>query len=527
MSNTPTTRNDVAGWRDSATMAHFLVEKGHDKSQTASILGCSPASVTNWAEELDISHTDSYECLWEGCTRTFSSEHGMKIHYGQSNSHKGSVAGVEIDCEQCGEGFEVRPGRADSARFCGRKCKGKATTEKYKHEPHPLSERIEVSCSGCGAVIKVKESRADRAENLYCSVSCRRRRVTNQCEWCGESFEVRPCEAMQKFCDMDCKGEWQAEHRTGDNAPGWKGGTATVSCEMCGEGFQVRQCRAEEAKFCSKDCANESFSARYSGRGNPAYNSRAVTCDRCGDEYTVPENRAGESRFCSDGCETAWRSEFFSGEDSPRYSQVELVCEECGDAYSVVESRAESSRFCSFECTRRTVLLQCEWCGEDFSEIESREDRARFCSEDCLYGWSSSITGQDHPLWRGGESLRDAIRKLIRDEPWDTTAARVRTRDNHECQVCGKHTSEQDRALTANHIPALKDGGCNADGLLFAVCDECHHKAEAYIRALPEVELRLRDWTDDELPEGRERWTPDDTPTKIQPTLDSFVPADD
>jgi NMD protein affecting ribosome stability and mRNA decay len=91
--------------------------------------------------------------------------------------------------------------------------------------------------------------------------------------------------------------------------------------------------------------------------------------------------------------------------------------------------------------------------------------------------------------------------------------------------MCGEERAPTDRALDVHHIPGLMDGGCNADELLTSLCNECHKKAEHYLRTIPEIEFVLCDWFDDELPEGRERWTPDMDTTEaerfIEPDLNA------
>lgn len=119
--------------------------------------------------------------------------------------------------------------------------------------------------------------------------------------------------------------------------------------------------------------------------------------------------------------------------------------------------------------------------------------------------------GVESAHWRGGHSIYHAVLALIRDEPWSATTARIRDHDEHTCQMCGEERAPADRALDVHHIPGLMDGGCNADELLTSLCNECHNKAEHYLRTIPEIELVLCDWSDDELPKGRERWTPDTT----------------
>lgn len=117
-----------------------------------------------------------------------------------------------------------------------------------------------------------------------------------------------------------------------------------------------------------------------------------------------------------------------------------------------------------------------------------------------------SFYGQDNPNWNGGKSVSDAVRKCIGSESWYATTQQVRERDNHTCQMCGEKAS--DRNLDVNHIVPIMSGGCSTDELLMALCIGCHRKMDTYIKK--RLSTVLVDWPDDELPEGRGRWTPDD-----------------
>jgi len=139
------------------------------------------------------------------------------------------------------------------------------------------------------------------------------------------------------------------------------------------------------------------------------------------------------------------------------------------------------------------------------------------CSTSTVHKWlhahdietrNDPPSGSNSAHWRGGGGAYRAVRTLIRKESWEETASRIRDRDNHTCQMCGEE-KRNGRSLDVNHIPALLDGGCNADELLMSFCISCHNTGEYYLREATGAETHLRDWSDDELPEGRERWTPD------------------
>jgi len=86
-------------------------------------------------------------------------------------------------------------------------------------------------------------------------------------------------------------------------------------------------------------------------------------------------------------------------------------------------------------------------------------------------------TGQDHPNWRGGKHLVDALRKQHRPSWWTVRdAARA-----GECYKCGASGCK----LDVHHIVPISAGGTNDGWNLMTLCESCHRTVEAYTRTLP------------------------------------------
>lgn len=91
----------------------------------------------------------------------------------------------------------------------------------------------------------------------------------------------------------------------------------------------------------------------------------------------------------------------------------------------------------------------------------------------------AGVTGQDHPLWRGGKSVYDAVKKQLPGPSWNTLKDRYR---ESECAMCGATQDEADRALDVHHIVPLLCGGTNEEWNFITLCMSCHHRAEWYTR---------------------------------------------
>lgn len=93
----------------------------------------------------------------------------------------------------------------------------------------------------------------------------------------------------------------------------------------------------------------------------------------------------------------------------------------------------------------------------------------------------AGVTGQDHPNWRGGKSIYDAVKKQLPGPSWNTLKDRHR---EDECAMCGATADESDRALDVHHIVPLLCGGTNEEWNFITLCMSCHHRAEWYTRDL-------------------------------------------
>lgn len=97
---------------------------------------------------------------------------------------------VDVECENCGDGFEVYPYRADSARFCSRKCKDGYMAGKTGEDTPAWNGSKE----------------------------------TFNCKICGCDFEEYPYRNDREYCSEGCYREASKELFKGDNNPVWRGG---------------------------------------------------------------------------------------------------------------------------------------------------------------------------------------------------------------------------------------------------------------------------------------------------------------
>jgi len=256
-----------------------------------------------------------------------------------------------------------------------------------------------------------------------------------------------------------------------------------LNCEHCGEVFEVKPCRKEEAKYCSQSCygdAQERDESRYD----------TYTCQHCGEEFEGRKDRT--NNYCSNECNI-----------SSQRDRVQLTCPVCGDDFEVEQAQSERRRCCSRECYGKwrtenivgeehpnhvkPVTVTCDYCGEKIERNKSRVEPydTQFCDHSCYSQYMSTIHGEEHPLWQGGEEYNYG-------QNWEEQREKRLERDDYECVVCGiadeEHKEETGQGLHVHHIKPrrdfLKENGeldyeeANKITNLITLCNEHHRKWE-------------------------------------------------
>lgn len=155
------------------------------------------------------------------CGEEFKNEFGVKLHHQQK--HDESIAGVKVDCVNCGEEFNVPPCRGDEAKFCSMECR-----DEYQINTGTFAG---------------KNNGAYNSEVL-------------KCDNCAEDIEVPKSHITDlNFCSNSCHWEYVKENEllVGENNPSWEGGApdyygeswpsqrrkaleeADYNCQMCGK----------------------------------------------------------------------------------------------------------------------------------------------------------------------------------------------------------------------------------------------------------------------------------------------------
>lgn len=106
----------------------------------------------------------------------------------QNNNYRGGL--VALKCQECKRPFQVKRGRAKTARFCSMPCANSFQQRRPYTGP-------------------------------------RKAKVQKHCRLCKSPFSVLPSRVKKiHFCSQACQYEWRADQNAGARNPNWNGGTS-------------------------------------------------------------------------------------------------------------------------------------------------------------------------------------------------------------------------------------------------------------------------------------------------------------
>lgn len=139
-------------------------------------------------DDVEPHNSEGHEC--PSCDRVFDTQNAVKIHH--TRTHNESIAGREVECEQCGEVERVPPSKAEGYTCCSPECQKKWQAESQSGSANP-------NWSSVGKELV--------------------------CEWCGSLYGKEPSKATNsRFCSRECTDAWRSVAKSGENAPAWRGG---------------------------------------------------------------------------------------------------------------------------------------------------------------------------------------------------------------------------------------------------------------------------------------------------------------
>lgn len=113
--------------------------------------------------------------------------------------------------------------------------------------------------------------------------------LTKICLYCGKEFSIQKKTRFDtaKFCSLDCKHKYAAEHYIGENAAHYKNGNRSkveFVCSNCGciSYKDKKQLDLWENNFCSRKCQAEFYRRpenKNAGEASPKYSKAEKICE--------------------------------------------------------------------------------------------------------------------------------------------------------------------------------------------------------------------------------------------------------
>lgn len=205
---------------------------------------------------------------------------------------------VTLQCNVCGDDYEVTPSRADSSKYCSQDCYGESLSGRNE-ENYTTYE-----CGHCGDEFEALKSR----DRDYCSNDCltasQRNRTTIECANCGEDFEVIKSQVDWRVCcSYECMGEQMSEEQTGEDHPNYVE-NVEVECDWCGNSLIRRA--SYTAKFdnayCDHECYGRYMAEHRRGEKHPLWKPETKYGKGWNEEKreTVRERDGRVCQYCGD-----------------------------------------------------------------------------------------------------------------------------------------------------------------------------------------------------------------------------------
>lgn len=161
--------------------------------------------------------------------------------------HSNVYQKIDCTCPNCGKRFRLSPVyvKRNNTNYCSVKCRAETRGREQ------AARRPKYVCEECGGEFSRPPCKSVKP-NRFCSKECQlrsnRKLVAAVCPTCGAPF--RKTNSKSIYCSISCR------NMKGSNNPSWGGGPVEHICLTCETKFQVSRGthNAGQGKYCSRKC---------------------------------------------------------------------------------------------------------------------------------------------------------------------------------------------------------------------------------------------------------------------------------
>ncbi len=169
-----------------------------------------------------------------------------------------------VRCSYCGKEMLRKPSTIFNNNFCNRKCKQAFQSQNGHLINQHLKDQVEKECSICGSKFNVPRNREKSAK--YCSRKCLgkangirgkvnyKKQILIPCSYCRKTFEKKPSTIRTlNFCSTTCMGNYYSQSKmfSGENSGTWNGGDINY---YGSNWLSQRRLARERDHFTCQDC---------------------------------------------------------------------------------------------------------------------------------------------------------------------------------------------------------------------------------------------------------------------------------
>jgi hypothetical protein len=281
------------------------------------------------------------------------------------------------NCIVCNSKFSVPPVREDTAIFCGKACKAKHASDKYR------LDQVKCNCNQCGKEFYVPQSRAARGNGRFCSNNCRNKSMI------GVAFTPKSPDGVTSNHTAGYILERSANHPF--NVAGY-----------------VLQHRLKIEKALRDKAPEHHFlveidSVKYLNRGIEVHHVNEIKTDNRIENLIACTSaghrdlHAGKIPMLSE----CWPVPSETIPDEPRYKFID--CKKCKKTFKVGLSvwKKRGAIYCSNKCAigydgdlPSIVYKKCETCGKEYGAKRHKfiNGSSKYCSNLCRYNRKSKVS---------------------------------------------------------------------------------------------------------------------------------------